>query len=666
MNKINSIQTKILLGVVILITVAIITQIILLRFFNPQLVIVLSTLAFVPIGLIMFRVIVLKKITNFNKLMAEFKKDIETGKRLRVEGDTEFKEIITEINQILDESEMSNKNLEIFRIAIENSSDHITITDPDGTIQFVNREAERLTGYKKAELIGKNPRVWGGQMKPEFYKKMWDTIRNKKQIFDAEFTNKRRDGTLYPVRNRIQPVLDEEGNIKQFIEVERDISLEKRHLQNMAQLTKSNVFLEQSRQALSNVLEDAKDLEEKLKHEKEGIEKKVTERTRQLSEEKIKLSASINSLTLGFIMTDVNNNIALINQSARNLLCRSKNAPLLIVEECTLTHIEDELQGALDLRTLIGQVMTSKKPIFIKELEFEERYLRILITPITTLAQILGTVIIVDDITEAKLLERSKDEFFSIASHELRTPLTAIRGNTSMIKQYYAEQIKDPELKTMIDDINKSSIRLIHIVNDFLDLSRLELGKIVFKKEGIDIVNLIHSVIKEYDVTRSRSKLYIHFQPPNELVPEVLGDKDRERQILVNLIGNGMKYSEEGGITISLEKNGNFIKVLVTDTGKGIAPENQKLLFRKFQQAGNNIFTRDSSQSTGLGLYISRLMAEGMGGEVLLEKSEVGVGSTFSLSLPINAVQNIKEQEQATGTPIVPAVPPVINKQIIQ
>ena len=134
------------------------------------------------------------------------------------------------------------------------------------------------------------------------------------------------------------------------------------------------------------------------------------------------------------------------------------------------------------IETLILDSHKKKKLIEIKEISFGNKFLHFYIAPI--IANIgknesdIGTVILFDDITEEKVLNRSKDEFFSIASHELRTPLTAIKGNTSLILDHYKEKLADPELKEMIDDIHESSIRLIDIVNDFLNVSRLEQGRL--------------------------------------------------------------------------------------------------------------------------------------------------------------------------------------------
>ena len=118
------------------------------------------------------------------------------------------------------------------------------------------------------------------------------------------------------------------------------------------------------------------------------------------------------------------------------------------------------------------------------------------------------------------------------------------------------------------------------------------------------------------------AKLYLKLQPSNVPIPLVIADRDRVKQILINLIGNAIKFTEKGGITVALIPSGTAVKISITDTGKGLTSESKNLLFRKFQQAEDNILTRDSTRGTGLGLYISKLLAEGMGGKIYLEASE--------------------------------------------
>jgi signal transduction histidine kinase len=116
---------------------------------------------------------------------------------------------------------------------------------------------------------------------------------------------------------------------------------------------------------------------------------------------------------------------------------------------------------------------------------------------------------------------------------------------------------------------------------------------------------------------------------------KVLGDQDRVKQVVYNLVGNALKFVETGGVTVSAQRQGQFVKVTVTDTGVGMTLAAQQLLFHKFQQATNGLLTRDAARGTGLGLYISKLLVEQMHGRIRLESSEPGVGSVFSFTLPV-------------------------------
>jgi signal transduction histidine kinase len=244
-------------------------------------------------------------------------------------------------------------------------------------------------------------------------------------------------------------------------------------------------------------------------------------------------------------------------------------------------------------------------------------------------------VVLLEDITERKVLERSKDEFLSIASHELRTPLTAIRGNTAMIKQFYEPQVNDTAFNEMVEDIHQSSVRLISIVNDFLDASRLEQGKIKFKIEPFDLTTVLEGVSYETSNLAQEKDTRIVIDTTLQSIPKVNADKDRVKQIVYNLVGNALRFTEHGSITLTAQKQGDMIKVFVTDTGPGISEEDQRRLFHKFQQAGSNLFTRETSRGTGLGLYISKLLVEGMGGVIGIDHSEIGKGTTFAFTLPI-------------------------------
>lgn len=385
--------------------------------------------------------------------------------------------------------------------------------------------------------------------------------------------------------------------------------------------------------SLNVMLERLKEKISELAVAKTNVERKVEERTKQLSDAEAELTASVSSLPFGFALINVRNEIVFSNASLSALLDRKIPAnPDKSRQE--LEKISADFHEAIDLLGCIHEVQIKKQPLE-RNVQLGPQYFRFVMSPIRSGSKILGTVMTMEDTSNERAMERSRDEFFSIASHELRTPLTAVRGNAEMMLEYYREQLKDPSLNEMVTDIHDASIRLIQIVNDFLDVSRLEQGKIVFKNAPFDPIELGKSILRAYEVTGSRQKIKLKSQPPSTPLPKAFADSDRARQIIINLISNGLKFTESGSIIIHYSVVGKHIHISVTDTGKGIPEASQHLLFHKFQQASNNLLTRDNTRSTGLGLYISRLMAEGMAGKLYLESSEEGKGSTFTLELPV-------------------------------
>lgn len=246
-------------------------------------------------------------------------------------------------------------------------------------------------------------------------------------------------------------------------------------------------------------------------------------------------------------------------------------------------------------------------------------------------------VVVFEDITAERNLEHTRDEFFAIASHELRTPLTAIRGNASMMLEYYADAIQQPDVKDMIHDIHESSVRLIAIVNDFLDMSRLEQHRMKFEITSFDVVALAESVVEEYEAASTMQGVPLMLMRPSSALPEVYADQNRVKQVLINLVGNALKFTKQGSVSISFVPEHSRVKVLVSDTGDGMTEDAKQKLFHKFEQTGPDPLTRDSVHGTGLGLYISKLLMRYMDGDIQLESSEVGKGTVFSFSIPTRA-----------------------------
>lgn len=229
-----------------------------------------------------------------------------------------------------------------------------------------------------------------------------------------------------------------------------------------------------------------------------------------------------------------------------------------------------------------------------------------------------------------KDLDRLKDEFVSIASHELRGPMTAIRGFVSMILSGDYGAVGEA-LISPLKDVESATERLIALVNDLLNVSRIESSRIAFHITEFSAASAITDVVRELSSLAQNKQLIIeqNFQES----PTICADIDKFKQILINIITNAIKFTDKGGITIKLTQKPPYAHIAVTDTGVGIDKANQNKLFVKFSQ----VFSNQSGKpvGTGLGLYIARNLARSMGGNLRLEDSIINAGSTFAIMLPI-------------------------------
>lgn len=215
----------------------------------------------------------------------------------------------------------------------------------------------------------------------------------------------------------------------------------------------------------------------------------------------------------------------------------------------------------------------------------------------------------------------------------MRTPLSIIRGSSEIMLE--EDTIKgNPELKESITNILNASIRLLGIVNDFLDLQSIDNGKIILDNKKTNIVNIFQKVISDMQNIIKEKNLYIRIKYPGDINDAKYTydiDPNRLEQIAINLISNAIHYTTQGGIDIDVEDNLNGLKVLIKDTGTGIAEEDQKRLFKKFETGAK--FLHSKEFGSGLGLYIASTLAKIMGHNILLDKSVLGVGSTFAIYL---------------------------------
>lgn len=405
--------------------------------------------------------------------------------------------------------------------------------------------------------------------------------------------------------------------------------------QALSELSQHNKLLSDSREALTNVLEDQKQLEDELKATNAHIEQKVQLKTAQLREEHARLQATVDSLPLGLVILDNDLEQLSCNKIFEQIVDQT-------VEKKT-THTAPLLLDNFKIKTHIQSCLQRRAAVSLKDIDYEGKVLRMHMAPIVEHRDSLatGVVVVVDDVTEERVMQRSKEEFLSIASHELRTPLTTIRGNASILNKIYQDKLHDPTFSELTEDIALSSERLISIVNDYLETSSLEQGKISIVPEFFAVDKLSEKIIHEFAATAKEKGLYLKLmrQGKGEL-PPAYADPKRVSQILINLISNALNHTTSGGINVKITTTPDkYLQIFVDDTGSGISQANQKLLFHKFQSADEKILTRESRRSTGLGLYIAKLLTEMMGGEISLAQSQKNHGSSFVFSLPTTKSQ---------------------------
>jgi len=233
---------------------------------------------------------------------------------------------------------------------------------------------------------------------------------------------------------------------------------------------------------------------------------------------------------------------------------------------------------------------------------------------------------------ELKVLDKAKSEFVSMASHQLRTPLSAIKGYISMcLEGSYGEL--PAKAKEKMKNVFHSNERLIKIVNDLLNISKIELGKIEIEKEPIQIEELAQSCYEEMKIEAEKKGLDFSFQKPKIALPKIKVDSLKIRQVILNLIDNAIRYTQEGKIEVKVQKRNSFIQIMIKDTGSGLNEKEKKTIFSGFTRgsAGINLFI----EGTGLGLYVAKKFLGLHDGKIWAESPGRGRGATFYVELPL-------------------------------
>lgn len=365
---------------------------------------------------------------------------------------------------------------------------------------------------------------------------------------------------------------------------------------------------------------------------------KTGETTFGVSLERNQLKSIISTMDDALLVYDQNFKVLFLNGSAERLFG-------VKYAEFNGKQIEPKLAESSPLRRLAQVVFPSLAPSMITrsqagrypqvvDLSFDDPYLEIrtFTSPILDEAgNLLGFMKIIRDRTREVSLSKEKTEFVTVTSHQLRTPLTHVVWGLETITK---EPTLSPEMSALAQNAYASAIQLREIVEDLLNISRIEEGRFGYQFEKTDLFAFVEGILQPASATARQLGIKVLFDRPEEQLPEVMVDPQKLSMVLSNLVDNAIRYNVKNGeVTVSVKKlsNAPYVEISVRDTGIGIPAEEVQKLFVKFFRASNAL--KFATEGSGLGLYIAQNIVRAHGGSMRVE-SEIGRGSIFSFTLP--------------------------------
>ncbi|WZL72713.1 PAS domain S-box protein [Clostridiaceae bacterium 35-E11] len=481
---------------------------------------------------------------------------------------------------------ITKMNVDKLKKILDQIQNVVVITDIDGNINYVNKKFLQVSGYEYKEIIGKNPRLLkSGETPFEAYKELWDTVLAGK-VWRGEFHNKKKTGELYWERATISPIFDEKGNITDLVAIKEDITETKR-------------------------------MEEDLKRSEEEVRK-----------ERDKAQKYFDMAGAMMIVIDKDQSVRLVNQKGAEIL----------------GYQEVEMLGKNWFDHFLPQsIKIEAKEVFEKLMREEDEALEYYENLIVTKNgeekiiewhnavlrneknEITGILSAGQDITHRKEVERMKSELINTVSHELRTPLASIMGFTELL---LLRELEENKRKKYLQTMYKEAQRLTNLINDFLDIQRMESGKQIFEKKELRLEEVVDEVLELYANERTHEFVI----KKDRDLPFIYGDADKIKQLFTNLISNAIKYSPEGKrVMICIYQKDKNVQVAIKDDGLGIPKEAIPQLFKKFYRVDNSDHRKIGG--TGLGLAICKEIVEAHLGKIWVE-SKAGIGSTFIFTLP--------------------------------
>lgn len=379
--------------------------------------------------------------------------------------------------------------------------------------------------------------------------------------------------------------------------------------ENDQELRKETERLEKSRKALINILKDVEDAR------------------RQAVEERDKTLAIINNFTDGLMVFD---------KSRKVVLANSKTEEIFGIAEKDLIGKEiKDFENISLLSSLPKLICRNNKIKAVKRAEFslgKEIVIEITVVGLKKRKKEIGFLVIFHNISREKMVEKLKTEFVSIAAHQLRTPLSAIKWSLSLLQE---EKMSENERKDLLTKVFRSNERMINLINDLLNVARIEEGRYLFELQKENIVEIVKKVIPLFSGGIKAKNIKFTFTVSEGKIPDVKIDKEKISLCIQNLLSNAVRYTKKGGrVTFSIKYNISKKEILfsIQDTGVGISENQQKRVFGKFFR-GENVIKMET-EGTGLGLFIAKNVVEAHKGKIWF-KSKINKGTTFYFTIPV-------------------------------
>ena len=480
----------------------------------------------------------------------------------------------------------------------------VMFTDRSGTILWVNAAWESMTGFSEAEVIGNTPRILkSGLQTQDFYAELWGTILAGR-VWKSELMNRRKDGSLYCEEETITPLTGQDGEVTHFVAIKQDISARKQ-VENA--LRESEERARRAAHELATVFQHSVDVicvfDEQVRFVKVSP---ACERSWGYSQAEL--------LGTTFLDKVVEEDRAKTIESARKVTA-GKHL------QAFQNRISRKDGSVIDLMWSASWSATDRRYFCIGSDVTEVEEMR--------RAARQQTLELAAAKERAEAADRLKSAFLANMSHELRTPLNSIIGFTGILLQGMAGPL-NAEQKKQLEMVRGSSRHLLALINDVLDISKIEAGQLSVRCGPFQLGPSIDRIVASVRPLAEGKGLRLEVVAPVE-VGELVSDPRRVEQILLNLLSNAVKFTESGQITLQVEIAGGAVSLAVSDTGIGIQPDELAQAFLPFTQLDAGLAR--SHEGTGLGLAISRKLATLLGGELRAE-SEWGKGSRFVFTVP--------------------------------